>query len=101
MFRIEPDQGALDEVAVRQVATRVARSGCVDVEELDLDGAAPSTACLIQAAVHEKAVEPGIEPIRITKSGQVSPGSHEGVLDRVARKLRVPKDEARGRVQPG
>ena len=46
-------------------------------------------------------MEPGIEPVRITKSGQVPPGSHEGVLDRVARELRVPQDEARGRVQPG
>jgi hypothetical protein len=46
-------------------------------------------------------VEPGIEPVRITKSGQVPPGSHQGVLDRVARELRVPEDEARGRVQAG
>ena len=45
-------------------------------------------------------MEPGIEPVRITKPGQVPPGSHQRVLDRVARELRVPKDEARGRVQP-
>ena len=46
-------------------------------------------------------MQPGVEPVRITKSGQIPPGAYQGVLDRVARELRVPKDEARGRVQPG
>src|SRR5690349_19208652 len=46
-------------------------------------------------------MEPGVEPVRITKTGQVAPGANERVLDRVARELRVPEDEARGRVQPG
>ena len=46
-------------------------------------------------------MEPGIEPVRVTQPGQVAPGSHQGVLDRVARELAVPEDEARGRVQPG
>ena len=35
------------------------------------------------------------------KPGEVLPGAHQGVLDRVARELAVPEDEARGRVQPG
>ena len=51
-------------------------------------------------AVDEQSVEPGVEPVRVTKPGQVTPGANEGVLDRVARELRVPEDEARGRVQP-
>ena len=49
--------------------------------------------------MHEESVEPGVEPVRVTKPGQVPPGSKKGVLDRVARELRVPEDEARGRVQ--
>ena len=44
-------------------------------------------------------MEPGVEPVRVTKPGQVPPGAHQGVLDRVARELAVPEDEARGRVQ--
>jgi len=45
-------------------------------------------------------VKPGLEPIRVAETGQVAPGADECFLDRVARELRVPKDEASGRVQP-
>ena len=98
---IEPDQGSLDEIAVGKVATRVATRRLVDGSDLDLDGTTPAPARLVEAGIDKKAVEPGIELVRITKSGQVSPGSHQGVLDRVARELRVPEDESRGRVQLG
>ena len=75
--------------------------GCVDGEDLDLDGPPSATAGLVEAGVHEQAVEPRIEPLGITQPGQVTPGSHQGVLDRIARELAVPEDEARGRVEPG
>ena len=45
-------------------------------------------------------VEPGIEPVRVAQPGQVPPGAHHRLLDRVARELRVPEDESGGRVQP-
>ena len=89
------------QVAVGQVAGRVGARGLVDGLDLDLDGAPAAPASFVEAAVHEESVEPGIEPVRVTKPGQVPPGSNEGVLDRVARELRVPQDESRGRVQPG
>jgi hypothetical protein len=101
MLRIEPDEGSLHEVAVREVPTRIGIRRLVDGSDLDLDRATPATAGLVEAGIDEEAVEPGVEPLRITKSGQVPPGSHQGVLDRVARELRVPEDESRGRVQSG
>ena len=45
-------------------------------------------------------MEPGVEPVRIAKSGQIPPGSDERLLDRVARELRVAEDQAGSRVQP-
>src|SRR6478752_10592488 len=45
-------------------------------------------------------MEPGVEPIRVPKARQIAPGPDQSLLDRVARELRVPKDEASGRVQP-
>ena len=47
-----------------------------------------------------QSMEPGVEPVRVAKPGQVPPGSDERLLDRVARELRVPEDQAGGRVQP-
>ena len=45
-------------------------------------------------------MQPGLEPVRVAKTRKVAPGADESLLDRVARELRVPKDETRGRVQP-
>ena len=102
LLRVEAGKGLLDQVAVRQAAGVVAGHGrFVDREDVDLDRPPASPAGLVEAGVHEEAVEPGVEPVRVTKPGQVPPGAHQGVLDRVARELRVPEDEARGRVQPG
>jgi hypothetical protein len=101
VLRVEEHECPLDQIPVGQVAGRIGADRLVDDLELDLDGTAPSPARLVEAGIDEEAVEPGIEPVRITKSGQVPPGSHQGVLDRVARELRVPQDESRGRVQSG
>ena len=45
-------------------------------------------------------MEPGVEPIRVAEARQVAPCPDQRLLDRVARELRVPKDEAGCRVQP-
>ena len=44
-------------------------------------------------------MEPRIEPVRVTQPGQVTPGSDERFLDRIARQLAVPEDQPGGRVQ--
>src|SRR5436305_8587720 len=54
----------------------------------------------VEARVDDQSMEPGVEPIRVTKAGQVSPGSDGCLLDRVARELRVAEDQAGSRVQP-
>ena len=64
VLRVEADERPLDEVTVGQVAGRVGARGLVDGLDLDLDGAAPSPAGLVEAAVHEESMEPGIEPVR-------------------------------------
>jgi len=98
---IESCQGALHEVPIGQVTRGVAYPRLDDGIEGDLAETTPAPTCLVEAAVHEEAVQPGVEPVRVTKPGQVPPGTHQGVLDRVAREVRVPKDETRGRVQTG
>jgi hypothetical protein len=45
-------------------------------------------------------MQPGVEPVRVTKPGQVSPGADERLLDGIARELAVAEDEAGGCVQP-
>ena len=45
-------------------------------------------------------MQPGVEPVRVAKPGQVPPSLDQRLLDRVARELRVPEDESGRRVQP-
>ena len=47
-----------------------------------------------------QAMESGIESVRVTQARKVVPGSDERLLDRVARELRVPENQASCRVQP-
>ena len=61
---------------------------------------APPPAERIEAGVDGQSVEPGVEPVRVAQAREVAPGSDVRLLDRVAREIRVPKDEAGGGVQP-
>ena len=72
----------------------------MEIGHLHLDRTATSTSCLVEAGVHGQAVQPRLETVRITKAPEIPPGAEQGVLDRVARELRVPDDEAGRRVQP-
>ena len=68
--------------------------------ELDLDRPRRRRRREVEAGVDGQPVEPGVEPVRVAKPGQVPPGPDQRLLDRVARELRVPEDEAGCRVQP-
>jgi hypothetical protein len=100
VLRVQPNEGALDEVPIGDVASGIVAGWDVDVRDDHLDDAPAAPARLVEGRMDEQSVEPGIEPVRITKSGQIPPGSQERGLDRVARELRVPEDEARGSVEP-
>ena len=97
---VDRSQHIFDEVALADDSGSVPGRGMVDRRELDLDRPSPATAREIEAGVDGEAVKPGIEPVRITKSGQVEPRSDQPILDRVACELGVPEDEAGRTVQP-
>ena len=72
----------------------------VDRRELDLDGSPSPAARLVDAGIDGESIQPGIEPVGISKLREVPPGPDQPLLDRVACELRVPEDEAGGLVQP-
>jgi len=45
-------------------------------------------------------MEPGIEPVQVTKTRKVTPGPDQGLLNRVSSELGVPNDQSSGCVQP-
>ena len=97
---IEPLQRTVELVAVGDRQRDVADERSVDRVELDLDDAPPPVTEEIKAGMHEEPVEPGVEPVRVAQPGKALPRPDKTLLDRVARELRVPKDQPGRRVQP-
>jgi len=68
--------------------------------QLDLDDPPAPVAGLVETGIDGQSIDPGIEPVGISKLPEIPPGSDQPLLDRVACELRVPEDEASGPVQP-
>jgi hypothetical protein len=100
MAGIQAPERRIDQLAVGQGARDIGRRRRIDRSELDLDRATLSTASKIEARVDGQTTKPGIEPVRIAETRQVTPGPDECLLDRVARELRVAEDQSGRRVQP-
>ena len=52
-----------------------------------------------EAGADDEAMEPGVEPVRVAQAGQVAPGGHERVLERILRPLDITNDPLREREQ--
>ena len=98
-LRLEAAQGRVELVAVRAWAGPVGDGDIGQRCELHLDDPTPTVPGRVEAGVDGQSMEPGVEPVRVAQPGQVPPGPHHRLLDRVARELRVPEDESGGRVQ--
>jgi len=100
LLGFEPGEGAVKDVPVSDLGGRVRDRRMVERGQLHLDRPPASSPGQVEAGVDREAMEPWPDPVRVTQPGQVSPRSHERILDGVARELRVPEDEPGSRVQP-
>ena len=99
LLRVKPLERAIEEIAIGDERGRIGDGRVIERCQLHLDDPPAPMPRGIDTGVHGEPVEPGIEPLRVAQPGQVSPGPHQRLLDRVSRELRVPKDESGGRVQ--
>jgi hypothetical protein len=96
LLRLERAEGLLEQIPVGDLVRDVRCRWPIVRKELDLDQA---TSGGLDGSVHGDSMQPGVPAVRIAQSGKVAPGAHQSLLDRVARKLRVPEDESGYRVQ--
>ena len=102
LLRVEAGECPLDQVAIRQVAGVVVVVVGSSMGRISTSiGRRRRRRASSRQAFTSRRWSQASNRSGITKPGQVTPGSHQGVLDRVARELAVPEDEARGRVEPG
>jgi hypothetical protein len=98
---LEAQEPTLELVAVDDRRLMAGDRGFDQVRQLDIDSVPPYPSGLIDAGIDEQAVDPGVEPVGISKRGQITPGPDEGVLHRVLCLLEIPKDEPGGGIQAG
>ena len=100
MLGVEARERVFEHVAIGDLAGHVGRGGHIDGGQLDLDHATSPSPDQVETGMDDQAVEPGVEPVRVTQAREIAPGADERVLDRVACELRVPDDQTGDRVQP-
>jgi hypothetical protein len=93
------EEGSLQLIAVRELGEIVARLLPFDRELRQLERTPARAPDVVMAGVHEEAVEPGVERVRVAQTLDVAPGSDEGVLDGILRGIPIAQDPPRDRVQ--
>jgi hypothetical protein len=94
LLGLQAPEAALELIAIRQ-SVRAVVGRRLGPDDPNLGRPAALVPALIGAGVDEEPTEPGIEPVRVTESRQLSPCMDEGFLDGVLGALPVAEDEAR------
>ena len=95
----EFEEGSFELVAIDELAKLVDRRRVIDWQDRDLDRPPLAAPNLVLAGVDEEAMEPGVEPLGISQTPEVTPGSDQGVLNGVLGGIPVAEDPPRDRVQ--
>ena len=93
------EEGPLDLVAIDETGDIVLGIRSIDRFDRHLKGTSPRPSYVIGAGMDEESMQPGIEPVAVTKTAEVAPSSNEGVLDGILRGIPIAQDPLRDRVQ--
>ena len=96
----QTSESALQLVAVGDRQVVVVPVGMSHGSARRLADEAAITRRLGDAGSDEKAMEPGVEAVRIAESGQVTPGDHQRVLHGILGPIDVAEDPLRDREEP-
>ena len=100
LFRRQPPETPLELVAIGDLARPVLDLRPVDRQEADVGAPIPPPAGFRVAGIHEEAIEPGVEPVRIAEAGQLAPGDHKCLLHRILGPVDVAEDSLADREEP-
>ncbi len=96
---LEAPERLAEQLAVHKLQRGVGRALGIEIRQLDLDRPTAPAADEVETRMRQESMQPGVEPVRVAKPGQIAPRADEGVLDGVARELRITDHEPRGPIQ--
>jgi hypothetical protein len=100
LLRRQPPERPLELVSRRQVVLEISRTRGVGSSHGDFhDHAATGPLRQSVAGVDEQAVEPRVEPLRVTDGSDVQPGREKRVLDRIGRVVVAAEDQPGGAME--
>ncbi len=97
LVRREPSEAALQLVAVRHAEQVVRSDRGIEWQDAEIGGATTFTRRLGDAYVRQKAMDPGVEPVRIAEARKVTPGDHQRILQGILGPIDIPEDPMRDR----
>jgi hypothetical protein len=100
LIGLQAAEAAIELVTVEDTLCLVGPDRCVDRQGPNVCIVSPGAAVVLVAVVDEESGQPGLEPIRIAEAGQLTPGDHQRVLDRVLGSFVVSQDPSRDPEQP-
>lgn len=102
LIDVQAFEATLELIAVGERHGAVVRARRVRFEQVYLDQHASFLAPGVAiAGANQQPMHPGVETIRIAETAHVLPGFDEGILDGVLGAVRIAKDQAGDRVEPG
>lgn len=93
------EERPLDLVTIGEAGDIVPRVRSIDRIDRDLEGTSPRPPDVIGAGMDEESMQPGVEPVAITKTAEIAPSPDEGVLDGILCGIPIAEDPPRDRVQ--
>src|SRR3954451_358114 len=100
-LRVEPEEAAFESVAILDRRHLVDDRGDRKSRQVDVEPVPSKPPRLIDEGANEQLMQPGIEAVRVTQRGQITPGADECVLHGVLGLFDVPEHEPGGAVQTG
>jgi len=94
-------EAALQLVAVADTEIAVFGHGDVKWKRLDVHGDASALpGRLVDTGAHDDAMQPGVEAVGVSETGQVTPGDDQRFLHSILSSLDIAEDPLRDRVEP-
>ena len=95
LIRREAAEAAIEKVTIEDALRVVRPDRPVDRQGADVRGVSSDAAVVLVAVIDEESGQPRLEASRIAETGQLTPGDHQRVLDRILGSFVVAQDPSR------